>query len=495
MSLNSLTIYKQELDDLDIDEFLNRKIMQNENKLQALFNISKKKRESHSTDQKGINKERNKIIQKNNNKNNTNKKQPRNFTSYYYNHFNDNDYDFDHDHEMKKNLSQFYSPNTMISDYDFNEKNNKPSKVIKVNQNIKKVKKESNKTSSKNLYSTRNNKINNKIRNYEYKPKRKLNISARNNNNHSKIRKNSINSNSNTLHKDYSTIDYSVKSERYLKNVNVEKMMDRFQKDEDRKKEWLENQKKKREEEEKKTCSHVPKINKVSQKINLKLKDDFLERQKLKDEQKKKKEEKLKEFLNKKKEEEINNNNPLLKEKKKTKDKEILNSSTTTSKTANKKQKVEINNAINKLYEWDKKRKEKIRQKRKTKKENMEQFDHVPKINKRSASMAEFNKKKYKEKDIFNRLAQKDPYMVEKRKLLEDLYTPSFKPNINTKKVKYKNENENEDNDNSGEKNLKSKGVKKLEDHYLSDDDIQELYRNAIFKSKKKTHFSSKSVE
>ena len=43
----------------------------------------------------------------------------------------------------------------------------------------------------------------------------------------------------------------------------------------------------------------------------------------------------------------------------------------------------------------------------------MEQFDYVPKINKRSASMAEFNKKKYKEKDIFNRLAQKDPYMVE----------------------------------------------------------------------------------
>ena len=85
--------------------------------------------------------------------------------------------------------------------------------------------------------------------------------------------------------------------------------------------------------------------------------------------------------------------------------------------------------------------------------------------------------------------------MVEKRKLLEDLYTPTFKPNINTKKVKYKNENENEDNDNSGEKHLKSKGVKKLEEHYLSDDDIQELYRNTIFKSKKKTHFSSKSVE
>ena len=485
MSLNFFTMYKKDLKGLDIDASLNRKIMQNENKLQALFNISKKKKVSHSIDQNGINKERNKIIKKNNN---TNKKQPRKFTTYYYNQFNDND----NEHELKKNLSQYYSPNTMISDYDLNEKNNnKPLNVIKVNQNMKKVKNASNKTSSKKLHSTRNY---NKNKQYEYKPKRKLNISVRNNNNSkTNIRKNSNNSNSNTLHKDYSTIDYSVKSERYLKNVNVEKMMDRFQKDEDRKKEWIENQKKKREEEEQKECSHVPKINKVSQKINLKLKDDFLERQKLKDEQKKKKEEKLKEFLNKKNEEEINKNNPLLKVNKKIKEKDNLNSSTTSSKTLNKNQKVKINNTINKLYDWDKKRKEKIYQKRKTKNENMEQFDYVPKINKRSASMAEFNKKKYKEKDIFNRLAQKDPYMVEKRKLLEDLYTPSFKPNINTKKIKFKNENE--DNDNNGEKQLKSKGVKKLEEHYLSDDDIQELYRNTIFNSKKKKHIRSKSVE
>ena len=484
MSLNSLTIYLKDLEGLDIDASLHRKIIQNENKLQSLFNIPKKKRASHSTDQKGINKEINKIIKKSTN---TNKKQPRNFTSYYYNQFNEDD----NEHEMKKNLSQYYSPNTMISDLDLNEKyNNKPLNVIKVNQNMKKVKNVSNKPSGKKLYSTRNN---NKNKMYEYKPKRKLNISVRNNNSKTNIRNNSNNSNSNTLHKDYSTIDYSVKSERYLKNVNVEKMMDRFQKDEDRKKEWIENQKKKREEEEKKTCSHIPKINKVSQKINLKFKDDFLERQKLKDEQKKKKEEKLKEFLNKKEEEEINKNNPLLKVNKKIKDKEILNSSTTSSKTLNKNQKVKIDNAINKLYEWDKKRKEKIYQKRKNKKENMEQFDYVPKINKRSASMAEFNKRKYKEKDIFNRLAQRDPYMIEKRKLLEDLYTPSFKPNINTKKIKYKNENG--DNDNNGERHLKSKGVKKLEGHYLSDDDIQELYRNTIFKSKKKKHISFKSVE
>jgi hypothetical protein len=392
---------------------------------------------------------------------------------------------------MKKNLSQYYSPNTMINDYNFNEKyNNKSLNVIKVNQNMKKAKNASNKTSSKKLPSTKNNYKN---KNYEYKPKRKLNINGRNNNSKTNIRQNSINSNSNTLHKDYSTIDYSVKSECHLKNVNIEQMIDRFQKDEDRKKEWIENQKKKREEEEKKICPHVPKINKVSQKINIKLNDDFLERQKLKDEQKKKKEEKLKEFLTKKNEEEINKDNPLLKVNKKIKDKDNLNSSRTSSKTLNKTQKVKIDNTINKLYEWDKQRKEKIYQKRKTKNEKMEKFDYAPKINKRSASMAEFNKKKYKEKDIFKRLAQKDPYMVEKRKVLEDLYTPSFKPNINTKKIKFKNENG--DNDNIRKKHLKSKGDKKLEEHYLSDDDIQELYRNTIFKNNKKKHIRSKSVE
>lgn len=83
----------------------------------------------------------------------------------------------------------------------------------------------------------------------------------------------------------------------------------------------------------------------------------------------------------------------MLKVNKKNKDKDNLNSSRTSSKTLNKTQKVKINNAINKLYEWDKNRKEKINQKRKTKNEKMEKFDYVPKINKRSASMAEFNKK------------------------------------------------------------------------------------------------------
>ena len=369
----------------------------------------------------------------------------------------------------------------MITDYGLDGQPQKTLTVIRVKKKMKNLKNDSNKTSSTNIHQTRN-----KNKKIDIKGKKKLNISARNNNNRNKISKNTLKSNS-TIHKDYSTIDYSVKSDRYLspsnKNVNVSEMMERFQRVENRKKEWLENQKKKREEEEQKIYTHAPKINKISQ---IKFKDDFLERQKIKDEQKKKKEEKLKEFLNKKEEEEINKNNPLLNKKTKGKKDSNLNSGNTSSKTLNKNKKANINNAINKLYAWDEKRKEKINERRKKNEEKVNNIKHVPKINKRSASMAELNKQKYKEKNIFNRLAQQDPYMLEKRKVLEQLYTPTFKPNLNVDKTKPKKDEEKEnDDDDDSEKHLEEKGIKNLESQYISDDNIQELYRNALFQNRK----------
>ena len=107
--------------------------------------------------------------------------------------------------------------------------------------------------------------------------------------------------------------------------------------------------------------------------------------------------------------------------------------------------------------------------------------------------MAELNKQKYKEKNIFNRLAQQDPFMLEKRKVLEQLYTPTFKPHINVKKAKPKGEDDKEnrdddnddDDDDDSEKHLEEKGIKNLESQYISDENIQELYRNAIFQNKK----------
>ena len=499
MSLFLMNTYNNDMKDLNIDVSLNRKIIQNENKLQNLFNIIKNKRENHSTDEKGINKERHldilrKIKKKNHALNNS--------TDYHNGYKNKSI-------GVKKNLSQYFSPKVNNNEYGFdynNDKSHNKFNVIKVNQKIKKVKNNSKKSSRTNIHSTNNfknkRKINQKI---DSKYKNHLNITARNDN-RNKIHYNLNNSNTNTMHKENSTFDYSIKSDRYLspsvKSLNVVEMMDRFQKDEDKKKEWLENQKKKKEEEEKKVCSHAPKINKVSKKINLKMKDDFFERQKKREEQKKKREEKLREFLNKKKEDEINKNNPLLNKKNKRKNKENnLNTKTISSKTSDKNKKENINNTITKLYEWDQKRKEKIDQKRKKDSEKYEHIDHIPKINKRSASMAEFNKKKYNEKNIFNRLAQKDPVALEKKKLLEELYTPTFTPNINSKRYKTKEEEDDDYSENALSerievKSLKPKemGIKKIPNKNISDEDIQELYRNAIFQNKKKL-VRSKSTE
>ena len=115
--------------------------------------------------------------------------------------------------------------------------------------------------------------------------------------------------------------------------------------------------------------------------------------------------------------------------------------------------------------------------------------------------MAEFNKKKYNEKNIFNRLAQKDPVALEKKKLLEELYTPTFTPNINSKRYKTKEEEDDDYSENALSerievKNLKPKemGIKKISNKNISDEDIQELYRNAIFQNKKKL-VRSKSTE
>jgi centrosomal protein CEP76 len=277
-------------------------------------------------------------------------------------------------------------------------------------------------------------------------------------------------------------------------------MMIRFKIDEEKKKEWIESQRKKKEEEQRRICPYAPKINKKSKKINLKFKDDFFGRQKLKDEQKKKKEEKLKEYLNKKKEDEINKNNFLLTKNNKGKNKDNnlnnsinLSTSKTSAKTLEKNRKIEIKNAINKLYEWDTKRKEKINQKRKNNDEKMEKNSHIPKINKRSSSMAELKKEKYSDKNIFDRLSKKDPVSLEKKKLLVELYTPSFQPNIYTKRSTKKEKDINEDKNEIEEKKEKEEGniyekfgIDNNSAQYINDEDIQQLYRDVLFRNKKK---------
>ena len=478
-------------DKLIIDSFLNRKIMQNENRFQALLSIPKKRKKECNLNYR--NEAKNiryiKKIQKKKCKINN-----------YYNSFQDNDLE-------SKNMSQYASPRIKVSEFSIDSiefDNYRRKDKIKVNQRLKKDKKLKTKLKQHSMinlhYSPYKdyNRINTIInKNYVTKKKLHLNIKSNHNNNQNDL---------NSLIKDYSTIEYKEKNNKCfsprIKKMNFEEMIGRFKKDINKKKEWIENQKKKKEEEEKKLCSHAPKMDKNSMKINLKLKNNFFERQKIKIDQKKKKEEKLKAFINKKKEEEINKTNFLLiqKAKKKKKDNNLNNSMNKTSdKTFDK---INNLNTINRLYEWDVKRKEKINQKRKKKFEKIEENKHIPKINKRSATMAELKKSKSNARNIFDRLAKLDSIALEKKKILVELYTPSFQPNINSTKKnhyienkkddkydkddKYENKEneENEEIENESE-HKKTFGISNLYNQNLNDEDLQQIYRNVLFNHKK----------
>ena len=261
MSLN-INLYEKDIQNLNIDSSLNIKLIQNENKLQAILNYkTKKKKECYSTD-KNINNT------KRNNKNKINKiKIPKKnlFKNLKTDFFDYNDY------ENQKINNHNFSPKTMISsiDYDY-DSDHKIFKLIKVNQKIK-IKKNKNKSNSHSTINiSKNNQNNQKKIIYNYKDKSKPKIRTRNNN-------------FKHLFKFYNTINYNEKINSYFspnsKSVNIEEMMIRFKNDQNRKKEWIEKQRKKKEEDEKKLCSYIPKTNR-NKKINLKIKDDFLSRQK-----------------------------------------------------------------------------------------------------------------------------------------------------------------------------------------------------------------------
>ena len=155
-------------------------------------------------------------------------------------------------------------------------------------------------------------------------------------------------------------------------------------------------------------------------------KDNFLERQKKYEEKMKAKEQRYIENLKKREQEQIDNNNYLLKK----------NNKKENDTKSNKKE--DVDKMINNMYEWEKRRKQKIEKKQNEKKNNMEtKYDYKPKINERSNSIAK-SKNRLKDPDVFSRLAKEDKMLKEKRKLLIELYTPSFKPNTARKEIKPK---------------------------------------------------------
>jgi len=180
------------------------------------------------------------------------------------------------------------------------------------------------------------------------------------------------------------------------------------------------------------------------------------------------------------------------------------------------KNKMNINDVIDNLEKWDKTRKEKINKMKKEQDEKLEnEFDYIPKINEKSLKIVEKNGLRKKQPNIFIRLSQQDKILKEKKKLLIDMYKPSFKPycyeprNLNFKNVskfnyftepnqldndkqydsddkRSKNMNEDSNNEEEEEKEdeeeIKSDDFDYQQDIFkYTDKNIEESLRNSLF--------------
>jgi hypothetical protein len=204
------------------------------------------------------------------------------------------------------------------------------------------------------------------------------------------------------------SVDYKINQ-----NEKFSETYKRFLDGQKKKKDKINEMKKNKEEKEKNLCYNKPKINKKSQEIASKNKENFYERQKKLMEEKKKKEVLLKEKIRKKEIDDINKTNILL----------------THNKEKNKnKRKNSMDDAVKKMYEWDEKRKEKLVNKIKNKEKSMkDNIKNKPKIDKNSYLITVNRNPNH----IFNRLYIDDVLKrKEKKKLLDEIYTPSFRPNL-----------------------------------------------------------------
>ena len=214
-------------------------------------------------------------------------------------------------------------------------------------------------------------------------------------------------------------------------NVNFNQMFKRFEENQRKKNEKIERLKTEQKEKETLQCSHKPRLNQKTMSLNKQLKDDFLTRQKKHEEKVKEKGEKLKQKLLDNERNKINESNYLLQKKNKENSSygsAGLNSSLNSECSNMGRTKKEIDDTINKFYEWDQRRKAKLEKRREEVKFDNESLDHIPRIDKRSSSLA--SQKRSDTETIFERLYKEDDILKEKKKLMEQLTTPSFKPNL-----------------------------------------------------------------
>jgi hypothetical protein len=294
-------------------------------------------------------------------------------------------------------------------------------------------------------------------------------------------------------------------------SVNLNKMLERFEENERKKKEKIEKLKREKEEKELEQCFYKPLLNKKSLNINKRLKNDFLTRQQIYNQKVKEKEKKIKRDLSQKKDKD-KKYLPIKKHKETSSIiNDFLNTSLKSELGSDDQKTVNINDTINKLYEWEQRRKEKIEKKREEKEcEKEDSGDHIPTIGKRSSSLANRRKVKKEYNDnIFERLYKEDDILKEKRELMVQLTKPSFEPNLNLAR-KYKFEDLTEEkyindithyynNEFVNEiitymnKNFMSTDDK-ISNKDLQDDEIKQLYRKAII-DKMRKNFRMKSEE
>ena len=259
------------------------------------------------------------------------------------------------------------------------------------------------------------------------------------------------------------------------KDINEEKFSTIYKRilEEDKKhKQNLEKLKKNKEERDNKTYLYKPTINKKSKEITSKNKEDFYTRQKKLMEEHKRKDELLREKIRKKEREEINKNN-------------ILLSNNSALKEGNKKErKKSVDETINKLFEWEIKRKEKLNNKIKEKDKENNLIINKPQINKKSLKI----KVKRNPDKLINRLYKVDiKKRKEKQEYLNILYTPSFQPkildkNIFSQKNVYRNRNKDK-NKNLSKQNINTLGCKlnnteKIENGKKEEENEEDYYLN-----------------
>ena len=200
--------------------------------------------------------------------------------------------------------------------------------------------------------------------------------------------------------------------------------------------------------------------------------------------------------MQKKKEEDEIKENVIFRREEKDKDKDK-------DKENSEKNKNNVNETIKSLFEWDSQRKQKIKEKKEEEEKTIEtSYDYVPKINEKSIELAEKNQLKIKEPNVFLRLAGHDQILKEKKRILIEMYTPSFQPrsyvprNMNLEKLKKKNylsqrENQYEEEEEEEEEEGKKVVIKWFDNNKNSN----ELNRPVIILAGTKSDLEQKEVK